>query len=83
MPFTCMCSAQGLQEGAVWGTDTYTDDSSLCRAALHAGAIPAAGGRVTVVRSDGRPLYTGSIRNGVRSSDFGAYSASIRFQAGP
>jgi len=43
-PFTCVCSAQKMQEGAVWGTDTYTDDSRLCRAAVHAGAIPAAGG---------------------------------------
>jgi len=80
-PFTCLCSAQAIQEGAVWGTDTYTDDSGLCRAAVHAGAIPAAGGWVTVVRAAGRPLYTGSSRNGIRSSDYGAYSDSIHFQA--
>jgi hypothetical protein len=80
-PFTCLCRAQAIQEGAVWGTDTYTDDSGLCRAALHAGAIPAAGGWVTVLRTAGRPLYTGSSRNGIRSSDYGAYSDSIRFQA--
>jgi hypothetical protein len=36
---------------------------------------------VTVVREAGRPLYTGSSRNGIRSSDYGAYSDSIRFQA--
>lgn len=78
-PFTCMCSAQTIQEGAVWGTDTYTDDSGLCRAAVHAGAIPAAGGAVTVLRSAGRPLYIGSRRNGIQSSDYGAYSDSIRF----
>lgn len=80
-PFTCVCSAQAMQEGAVWGTDTYTDDSGLCRAAVHAGAIPATGGLVTVARTAGRPLYTGSSRNGIRSSDYGAYSDSIHFQA--
>ena len=78
-PFTCMCSAQKMQEGAVWGTDTYTDDSGLCRAAVHAGAIPATGGAVTVLRGAGRPLYIGSRRNGIQSSDYGAYSDSIRF----
>jgi hypothetical protein len=80
-PFTCVCNAQAIQEGTVWGTDIYTDDSGLCRAAAHAGAIPAAGGLVTVERTAGRPLYTGSSRNGIRSSDYGAYSDSIRFQA--
>ena len=62
-----------------WRGD-YTDDSDLCRAALHAGAIGPEGGPVTVVRSDGRPLYVGSSRNGVTSSDYGNYSASIRFE---
>jgi len=78
-PFTCMCRAENIQEGAVWGTDTYTDDSGLCRAAVHAGVIPPAGGAVTVLRGAGRPLYIGSRRNGIQSSDYGAYSDSIRF----
>ncbi len=80
-PFTCMCNAEAIQEGAVWGTDTYTDDSGLCRAAVHAGAIPAAGGLVTVLRVAGRQIYPGTSRNGIQSSDYGAYSDSIRFQA--
>jgi len=80
-PFTCTCSTEAIQQGAVWGTDTYTDDSGLCRAAVHAGAIPSAGGRVTVLRVAGRPLYIGSRRNGIQSDDYGAYSDSIRFQA--
>lgn len=44
-------------------------------------SIPAAGGLVTVERTAGRQLYTGSGRNGIRSGDYGAYSDSIRFQA--
>lgn len=79
-PFTCMCNAEAIQEGAVWGTDTYTDDSGLCRAAVHAGAIPAAGGMVTVMRVAGRQIYPGTIRNGIQSNDYGAYSDSIHFQ---
>ena len=79
-PFTCSCSAEAAGSGTVWGTDVYTDDSALCRAALHAGAIPAAGGTVTVLRTEGRPLYVGTTRNGVRSNDYGAHRASIRFK---
>jgi hypothetical protein len=79
-PFTCTCSGAATRDGAVWGTDVYTDDSRLCRAALHAGAIGPDGGPVTVVRSEGRPLYVGSSRNGVTSSDYGNYAASIRFE---
>jgi hypothetical protein len=78
-PFTCDCIASQTRDGAVWGTDLYTDDSDLCRAALHAGAIPPAGGRITVMREAGRDLYVGSLRHGVRSSDYGAFAASLRF----
>jgi hypothetical protein len=79
-PFSCTCSAAASTSGAVWGTDLYTDDSALCLAAVHAGAIGAEGGLITVLRSEGRPLYVGSARNGVTSHDFGSYAASIRFQ---
>ena len=66
--------------GAVWGTDVYTDDSDLCRAALHAGAIGHDGGPITVARSEGRAYYVGSSRNGVASNDYGSYDASIAFK---
>jgi hypothetical protein len=80
-PFSCACSAGAASiSGAVWGTDLYTDDSALCLAAVHAGAIGREGGVVTVLRSEGRPLYVGSARNGVTSYDFGSYVASIRFE---
>ena len=79
-PFTCTCDADAIREGSVWGTENYTDDSSLCRAAVHAGVIPTGGGRVTVLRTAGRPLYTSSNRNGVESHDYGAYDRSIHFQ---
>jgi hypothetical protein len=82
-PFTCTCSAQATGEGALWGTDVYTDDSGLCRAARHAGVIAASGGTVTVMRTEGRPLYVGSTRNGLRSNDYGKYPASIRFDGAP
>ena len=40
----------------------------------------AEGGPVTVMRSGGRPIYAGSFRNGLTSSDYGSYDASIAFR---
>ena len=82
-PFACRCSAQATAEGSVWGSDLYTDDSSLCRAALHAGAVSAQGGPISVVRSSGGALYVGTTRAGFKTSDYGAYPYSIRFEGTP
>jgi hypothetical protein len=79
-PFTCSCSAEATTESSVWGTDVYTDDSGLCRAALHAGVITPQGGSITVNRTAGRELYVGSTRNGVTSNDFPAFPVSVEFQ---
>jgi hypothetical protein len=79
-PFTCRCTAESTQSGTVWGSDIYTDDSSMCRAALHAGRVSAQGGTITAVRGDGRALYIGSTRNGVSSADYGSFPASITFK---
>ncbi|MGG5809552.1 LCCL domain-containing protein [Falsiroseomonas sp. CW058] len=76
----CACPAEAVARPAsVWGSGTYTDDSGVCRAALHAGAVGPAGGRVTVVREAGRASYPGSARNGVTSSSYGSWGGSFRF----
>lgn len=77
---TCACPAEATRSGDVWGTMIYTADSRICRAALHAGAVTARGGEVTVVPEAGRNAYTGSPRHGVQTSDYGNYGASFRFQ---
>lgn len=80
LALTCTCPAAAGQSGEVWGTLTYTTDSNLCAAALHAGAIDRRGGRVTVVPMPGRPAYRGSHRNGVQSEPWSAWDASFRFE---
>ncbi|HKY61359.1 MAG TPA: LCCL domain-containing protein, partial [Gemmatimonadota bacterium] len=67
------------QTGNVWGTDVYTDDSSICEAAVHAGVIGREGGTVHYERLGGQQSFRGSIRNGVQSSDYGAWPGSFRF----
>jgi hypothetical protein len=75
---TCMCSPTHYT-GQVWGTLTYTEDSSVCMAALHAGAIGRNGGAVTVRSTQGCPGYSGTINNGVASADYGAWGSSFYF----
>jgi hypothetical protein len=54
---------------AVWGTDLYTDDSLLCVAGIHAGAISTRGGEMLMLVTDGVDSYEGSTRNGVTTQD--------------
>jgi hypothetical protein len=62
----------------VWGSGSYTDDSSICTAAVHAGRIqPASGGVVTARIVAGLPRYVGSARNGVTTSSFGRFQGSF------
>lgn len=76
--YECNC-APGLASGSVWGSDPYTADSNLCRAAVHAGLIGADGGDIQAVSVVGLQSYAGSDNNGVTSSDWGAFDESITF----
>jgi outer membrane protein OmpA-like peptidoglycan-associated protein len=78
-PVTCSCSADAAANGAIWGTDIYSDDSATCRAARHAGAIGEQGGVVTILRAPGQASYRGSTRHGVESEAYGAWQSSFRF----
>jgi hypothetical protein len=66
--------------GRVWGTNTYTDDSSVCTAAVQAGLITFdEGGTVTIEIAAGRDEYFGSTHNDVESQPYGAWSGSFVF----
>lgn len=77
----CQCTAQAAATGPVWGSNLYTDDSHICRAALHAGVIGARGGMVSVREAPGQSGYASSARNGVQSGPWGAWGRSIAFRA--
>ena len=62
------------------GDGTYTDDSSVCTAAVHAGLISLArGGSVTVQIRAGLSSYVGSTRNGVTSKSYGGWPGAYVF----
>jgi hypothetical protein len=64
----------------VWGTGIYTDDSSICSAAAHAGLITArSGGQVTIKIRPGAKSYNGANRNGVSSQRYGSWKGSFIF----
>ena len=79
--FVYECSPNGTP-AVVWGTDTYTDDSSVCTAAVHRGVITFEdGGAVTIVIRPGLDAYVGSTRNGVTTEPYGAWEGSFRVVA--
>jgi hypothetical protein len=68
----------GGKESAVWGTDVYTLDSSICTAAVHAGKLALdSGGAVTIELRPGESSYKGSTRNGIKTNDYGQYGSSF------
>ncbi|MGQ9910535.1 MAG: LCCL domain-containing protein, partial [Candidatus Flexifilum sp.] len=67
--------------GAVWGSGPYTDDSAICRAAIHAGVLTDQGGPVQVTIAPGQQSYTGSARNGVTTSNWGQWNRSFTVSA--
>lgn len=75
----CACPL-GLGSGAVWGGGVYTQDSSICRAAVHAGAVdPAKGGPVKFKPAPGCPKYSASTKNEVTTTKWKSYPASFYF----
>jgi hypothetical protein len=67
----------------IWGTLVYTDDSSICTAAVHAGAITLGqGGTVRILIRPGQNAYPASSRGGIASDAWGIWEGSFVI-AGP
>jgi hypothetical protein len=76
--YTCTCGPAGVG-GSVWGTGVYTTDSSLCGAAVHAGAISGTPAVITVKPAGGCAKYVGTTANGITTGNWGAYDSSFYF----
>ena len=75
--YTFQCPAEGTEHG-VYGSDIYTQDSSICTAAVHAGLFSLAqGGIVTIEYRPGRLTYGSTVRNGIKSRTWGEYPRSF------
>ncbi len=77
--FSYVCPSNPTKSGVgtAWGTDLYSDDSSVCAAAVHTGAIAYSGGTVTIeIRGDAES-YAGSARNGVITQNWDSWHGSF------
>lgn len=73
------CPGNG-QVGYVGGSDIYTDDSSICSAAVHGGLITVEdGGAIAIRILPGQPKYISSTQNDVTSDAWGAWFGSFTF----
>ncbi|MEA2174566.1 MAG: hypothetical protein QOD00_2158 [Blastocatellia bacterium] len=71
------CPAEGTAQ-PIYGNDVYTDDSSICTAAVHVGLINLErGGIVTIEIRPGRSTYGSTTRHGIKSISFGQYGRSF------
>ncbi len=65
--------------GGIWGTDIYTDDSTLATAAVHAGYLTNGEvGTLIVKILPGQSSYAGTTRNGVTSFSYGTFVGSYQ-----
>jgi hypothetical protein len=77
--FDYECPAGGIPR-RIWGDVTYTDDSAVCAAAIHAGVIdPEQGGSATVRITPGRAAYVGIARNEITSDPWNRWPGSFEF----
>lgn len=69
-----------ISNGIVWGTGRYSDDSSVCTAAVHFGIVDAVrGGSAVVQIMKGTTELVGSSRNGVISGSRASADGSFVF----
>ncbi|XP_044158325.1 cysteine-rich secretory protein LCCL domain-containing 1-like [Bufo gargarizans] len=67
------------QKDNVWGCDTYTEESSVCAAAIHCGEITNKGGKVVAQKTLGQYKYGSCTRNGIKTKHSGPSFGSFVF----
>ena len=81
--FNCPAAPSNMRPRRVVGTDLYAYDSSICRAAVHAGAVTLDGGLVTVQMNPGNIKLSGSVRNGVETHEGSSGLSALSFVDNP
>jgi hypothetical protein len=74
------CPPSGVPGGTVWGSISYTDDSSICMAAVHAlvSFDHVRGGTVLFTMEQGRGAYAADTTRGVITASYGPWNGSFR-----
>lgn len=81
--YTFYCVAHGSSDMPIWGSVSYTDNSSICTAAVHNGTINRNRGGIVNIQLDSGPRFFRSItRNGVRSREYRGQIRAFSFVNG-
>jgi hypothetical protein len=71
---TVRVEVTGSSSGGIWGTDTYSDDSDIATAAVHAGLLKEGERGLLDVKMVPAPeVFTGSTRHGVTSNRYSSW----------
>ncbi|WP_282605432.1 LCCL domain-containing protein [Pelagibius sp. Alg239-R121] len=81
--FNCPAAPKGKKFRRISGTDSYSFNSTVCVAALHAGKITKDGGLVHLQMDPGMDKLVGSIRHGVESKDGPGGHRTVSFVDSP
>jgi hypothetical protein len=77
---TFVCPSTLTLNQDIWGTDVYLDESSICKAAVHAGVLkPGTSGQVTIRTGPAVESFESSERNGVTSLSYGPWHSTYVF----
>jgi hypothetical protein len=81
--FDYECPPNGTPD-TIWGVEIYSDDSSVCTAAVHVGLITVEeGGTVTIEMAPGEDSYDAGVANGITSFYYPAFAGSFIFPDAP
>jgi hypothetical protein len=73
-----------INNSSIWGTNIYTDNSDIIKAAMHSGIIKdGETKKVYIEMLPRQESYSGSNKNSITSSSFGSYDGSYKFISSP
>lgn len=71
----------GSLDGAVWGSEVYSDDSDISTAAVHAGVVKVGETKtLKITILPGQNSYVGTSRNGIESESYDEWDGSFKFK---
>ena len=69
-----------LSNVAIYGDGIYSEDSSICKAAFHAGVLTKGGDKIKLTIVRGESFYKSGQRNGIQSNAKQTQGVGIQFQ---
>jgi hypothetical protein len=77
--FVARCPSGCSNQGEVYGSEIYSDSSSICRAAIHYGALTNHGGEIDFMIEGGTSFYKSKLGFGIMSKSKEGFIRSFRF----